>query len=85
MSINRFAELEARINDLEDALETQAVLLGRLIGMPADARLPWLSQLSRGRRDRVEVSPARKRLTDALLYGGSVDLPPDLDALRFSP
>jgi hypothetical protein len=80
----RITELEARVSDLERALEVQAVLIGRLLNMgpAAEERFRWSLEL--GRNLRLEdVAPATKRLIDRLHYGQVMALAPTLDALEF--
>lgn len=82
MSNPRITALEARVADLEKALEVQAITVGRLLELDAEDRREWLTQWSRNRRGQLIVSPAIKCFMDGLLYGSSVNLPARLEELR---
>jgi len=85
----RLTELEARLADLEQALELHAVMLGRLMAMAPgdDERFAWCRDLQRDIRARPTacLSPTTLRLIRAYQFGQSVALPARLDELRPPP
>lgn len=79
-------ELQWRIDDLEQVIETQGVLIGRCLDLLAQnqpvAMTRWLHAVMHDSRDDITWTPMQNQFMDGLLYGAAVELAPQTAQLR---